>query len=123
MNDCGAHANFIQSPVRESRYDAAPGHPAVLISEGDAFLIMHLWELYPGLGHQLSQVVRALRAHGITAHHLEVGSWHILEELEVLPALVEIVTREIEVMRAVAEDVALEVHQGGSAGMMSDFRP
>jgi predicted amidohydrolase YtcJ len=95
----------------------------VLISEGDAFLIMHMWELYPGLGHQLSKVVRTLRAHGITAHHLEAGSWHNLEDLEVLPALVEIVTRELRVMRAVAEEVELEVHQTGHTGIMRGFGP
>jgi hypothetical protein len=123
MADFGARANVIQGQLAESRCDAAPGHSPVLISEGDAFLIMHLWELYPGLGHQLSRVVRTFRAHGITGHHLEDGSWHNHQEVGVLPALVEIVTRELRVMRAVAEGVELEAQQTGHTRIMRGFGP
>jgi hypothetical protein len=83
----------------------------VLISEGDAFLIMHLWELYPGLGCELSSVVRTLRQQGVTADMLDDGSWPVMGEWGLCPRLVAIVGTEVGFMRRITLEMELEFHQ------------
>jgi hypothetical protein len=88
--------------------DAAPGSPAVLISEGDAFLIMHLWELYPGLGRELSDAVRAFRKYQVTPAMLHDGSWSELCRVQVCPRIVAIVAQEIRRMEGIADALEAE---------------
>jgi hypothetical protein len=81
----------------------------MLISEGDAFLTMHLWELYQGLGQQVSDAVRSFRRFGVTAHRLNDGSWRELVcEGEFCPQIVDIITTEIGVMSGITEEIELE---------------
>jgi hypothetical protein len=105
--------------TEETPLDDAPGGPTVLISEGYALLIMHLWELYPGLGLELSQAVRTLRAHGVSKHHLEAGTWHDMLKEAVHPRLIEIITTEIGVMAKVTQEIQLQVAEAaGRPGTM-----
>jgi hypothetical protein len=83
----------------------------VLISEGDAFLIMHLWELYPGLGRELSHVVRTLRTCAVTPDMLNDGTWRIMCGARLSPRLVNLVTTEVNFMRAIGEDIELAKRQ------------
>jgi hypothetical protein len=87
----------------------APGRTPVLISEADAFLIMHLWELYPGLGRPLGIMVRTLREHHIPSGTLEDSSWSGLPDVELCPRLLAIIRKEIKVMRRIAREVEMEV--------------
>jgi hypothetical protein len=88
----------------------------VLISEGDAFLVMHLWELYPALGQQLGTVVRTLRRYGVSPEHLENGSWTTVVQQTICPRLVHIVTTEITVFRRVRDEVESAMqHESGKS--------
>jgi hypothetical protein len=80
----------------------------VLISEGDAFLIMHLWELYPGLGRELSDAVRAFRKYQVTPARLHDGSWSELCTVHVCPRIVAIVDQEIRRMEGIADELEEE---------------
>jgi hypothetical protein len=81
------------------------GRAQVLISEGDAFLIMDLWELYPALGQQLGTVVRTFRTYAVSPEHLENASWTTVVQQTICPRLVHIVTTEIKVFRRVRDEV------------------
>jgi hypothetical protein len=77
---------------------------AILLSEGDVYLIMHLWELYPALGHMLSRAVRTLRSCRVSTEHLEDGSWRELCSEDIDPVVVALITRETGAMvRVTAE--------------------
>jgi hypothetical protein len=80
----------------------------VLISEGDAFLIMHLWELFPGLGRELSDAVRAFRKYQVTPAMLQDGSWSELCRVQVCPRIVAIVAQEIRRMEGIADELEEE---------------
>jgi hypothetical protein len=70
---------------------------------------MHLWELYPGLGQQLSDALRSFRRFGVTADRLNDGSWRELVcEGEIRPQIVDIITTEIGVMNGITEEIELE---------------
>jgi hypothetical protein len=105
-------ADYIQPSAFERNNETAPGSPAVLISEGDAFLIMHLWELYPGLGHQLSHVVRTLRRYAITPEQLEEGSWRANGASGLCPRLLSIVRTEVRIMATITDGLVFELHEG-----------
>jgi hypothetical protein len=81
----------------------------VLISEGDTFLIMHLWELYPGLGGQLSNTVRRFRQHGVTPDMLEDMSSDAFVDWGMSPRLVAIVRTEVQFMREITAQIEQEV--------------
>jgi hypothetical protein len=83
----------------------------VLISEGDAFLIMHLWELYPGLGRELSYAVRTFRDCGVTPNMINDGSWGILCGSVLSQRIVNLVAEEINYMRGITEELELAIRQ------------
>jgi hypothetical protein len=79
----------------------------VPISEGDAFLIMHLWELYPGLGRELSHAVRTFRDCGVTPNMINDGSWQVLCGSVLSLRAVNLVARELNYMRGITEELEL----------------
>jgi hypothetical protein len=83
----------------------------VPISEGDAFLIMHLWERYPGLGRELSHAVRTFRDCGVTPTMINDGSWSILCGSVLSLPIVKIIAAEINYMRSITEEQELEIRQ------------
>jgi hypothetical protein len=83
----------------------------VLISEGDAFLIMHLWELYPGLGRELSHAVRTFRDCGVTPNMINDGSWGILCGSVLSQRIVNLLAVEINYMRGITEELELAIRQ------------
>jgi hypothetical protein len=83
----------------------------VLISEGDAFLIMHLWELYPGLGRELGHAVRTFGDRGVTPNMINDGSWRTLCGSVLSSRIVNLVSREINLMRGITEELELAIRQ------------
>jgi hypothetical protein len=63
-----ATAEQLQSPTQSRASEASNistvSMPAVQLGAGDAYLIMHLWELFPALGAELSTAVHSFRQYG-----------------------------------------------------------
>jgi hypothetical protein len=79
------------------------------LPEGDIYLIMHLWELYPALGYEFSKAVRTCRAWGVRATDLQAGTYANRDGLNIAEDVAEILVREIGIMRSITAELEKEL--------------
>jgi hypothetical protein len=108
-----ATAEQLQSPAQSRASEASnistESMPAVQLGAGDAYLIMHLWELFPALGAELSTAVHSFRKYGVTLENIEDGSWTALCGLKIAPLVVKIVKKEAQLMRRITDELEQEL--------------
>jgi hypothetical protein len=101
--------------VSETFYSGHKGHHQChvhgtpLLSEGDVYLITALWKLHPGIAPQLSRAVRTFRAAGLTFAELKHGLWSSISCCNIEPDHVEVILRQMEVMRDITNEVENEL--------------
>jgi hypothetical protein len=82
---------------------------ALPLTEGEVYLIMHLWELYPGLGHQLSEAVRTFRGWDMRPAHLARNTWSEMCGGEIAAFLAHIILETIRTFQRITAELEHEL--------------